>query len=79
MLLIPFRILDFPDAADFVRKLRAALESEYVSQHIHHWIDLMFGYKQRGEESEKANNGEITCPGLHTPFECPANLISTKS
>lgn len=45
------------DAQDFVRKLRDALESEYVSENIHHWIDLIFGYKQRGEEAEKADNG----------------------
>lgn len=35
---------------------RKALESEYVSRQLHLWIDLIFGYKQRGEEALKANN-----------------------
>ncbi|KAG7204147.1 hypothetical protein KM043_001989 [Ampulex compressa] len=42
--------------ADFVQKLRDALETNYVSQNLHHWIDLIFGYKQRGIEAEKADN-----------------------
>ncbi|CAK1544164.1 unnamed protein product [Leptosia nina] len=41
---------------DFVNKLKLALESEYVSRHLHLWIDLIFGYKQRGEEAIKAHN-----------------------
>ena len=43
-------------AEHFVRTQRAALESEYVSQNLHHWIDLIFGFKQRGEEARKADN-----------------------
>ncbi|CAF4542343.1 unnamed protein product, partial [Rotaria sp. Silwood2] len=41
---------------DFVYKMRLALESDYVSQHLHEWIDLIFGYKQCGEEARQADN-----------------------
>ncbi|KAI0979024.1 hypothetical protein GJ496_002107 [Pomphorhynchus laevis] len=41
---------------DFVRKHRMALESELVSCQLHNWIDLIFGYKQRGPASIKADN-----------------------
>ena len=47
----------FIGAQDFTKKCREALECSYVSENIHHWIDLVFGYKQRGEEAWKANNG----------------------
>jgi hypothetical protein len=43
-------------AMEFVYLNRKALESEYVSRHLHGWIDLVFGYKQRGEEAEKVSN-----------------------
>ncbi|XP_060131096.1 WD repeat- and FYVE domain-containing protein 4 isoform X1 [Zootoca vivipara] len=40
----------------FISLHRQALESDYVSNHIHHWIDLIFGYKQRGPTAVKAVN-----------------------
>lgn len=48
--------ISYSDAKDFIGKLHDALESDYVSRHLHHWIDLIFGYKQRGEEATKADN-----------------------
>jgi factor associated with neutral sphingomyelinase activation len=39
-----------------VRTLRAALESDIVSSKINEWIDLIFGYKQTGEEAVKSEN-----------------------
>ena len=42
--------------AIFIRTMRQALESEHVSKHLNDWIDLIFGYKQSGEEAKKANN-----------------------
>lgn len=41
---------------DFIHKHRTALESEHVSAHLNEWIDLIFGYKQRGKEAVAANN-----------------------
>lgn len=62
---------------DFVKKHREALESEYVSAHLNEWIDLVFGYKQKGQEAEKAMNvfyyccyeGAVNLDAINDPAE----------
>ncbi|EMP36093.1 Protein FAN [Chelonia mydas] len=44
------------DPDDFLQKCQNALESQYVSEHLHEWIDLVFGYKQKGSEAIAAHN-----------------------
>lgn len=44
------------DPRVFIRLHRRALESPYVSSNLHKWIDLIFGYKQRGKAAEEAMN-----------------------
>lgn len=56
---------------EFVRINRAALESEYVSAHLHEWVDLVFGYRQRGQAALQANN--LFC---HVTYEVRACLVS---
>jgi hypothetical protein len=40
----------------FMKKHREALESKQISDQLHSWIDLIFGYKQQGEAAKKAFN-----------------------
>ena len=40
----------------FIKILRQALESKYVSENLNNWIDLIFGYKQIGEMAIKSKN-----------------------
>lgn len=44
------------DPKIFIAKHREALESPYVSQNLHYWIDLVFGCKQKGEAALEAVN-----------------------
>lgn len=44
------------DAREFIRVHRQALECDYVSQHLHQWIDLIFGNKQQGGGAVDATN-----------------------
>jgi hypothetical protein len=40
----------------YVTKLRKAFEEFIVSKNLGKWIDLIFGFKQRGEEAVKNLN-----------------------
>lgn len=40
----------------FIRIHRQALESDFVTQHLAKWIDLIFGYKQTGQAAIDAIN-----------------------
>lgn len=44
------------DSREFIRIHREALESDYVSAHLHEWIDLIFGFKQQGQSAIDAFN-----------------------
>lgn len=51
------------DARLFTLINRQALESNYVSQHLNHWIDLTFGFQQSGKPAVDAVN--VFHPATH--------------
>ena len=41
---------------EFIVAQRRAFEAEYVSENINKWIDLIFGFKQKGKLAEENLN-----------------------
>ena len=58
-------------ASHFIHINRMALESPYVSSTLNQWVDLIFGFKQRGIEAEKALN-------VFHPFSYPSIIEQTE-
>jgi len=65
------------DPKRFIRIHRQALESDHVSRNLHQWLDLIFGYKQRGQEAVTALNtfvhvtyeGQVDLDSIEDPVE----------
>ncbi|KAG0235966.1 hypothetical protein BGW42_004421 [Actinomortierella wolfii] len=70
------------DPKIFIERHREALECDYVSAHLHDWIDLIFGYKQQGPEAVRAVNvfhhmsyeGSIDLDTIEDPIQKQATI-----
>ncbi|XP_072921340.1 WD repeat and FYVE domain-containing protein 3 isoform X1 [Hemitrygon akajei] len=70
------------DPREFIRVHRQALECDYVSSHLHEWIDLIFGYKQQGVPAIEAVNvfhhlfyeGQVDIYNINDPLKETATI-----
>lgn len=75
------------DPSRFIRINRLAMESEFVSRNLHNWIDLIFGFKQRGREAVKALNmfvhvtyeGQVDIDKIEDPVEREATIAQIQN
>lgn len=59
-----------------------ALECDFVSAHLHEWIDLIFGYKQQGPAAVEAVNvfhhlfyeGQVDIYNINDPLKETATI-----
>lgn len=71
---------DLPDLAvpewasspeELIKIHRTVLEGDVVSAHLHHWIDLMFGFKLSGHDAIRAKNVYVSLVDKHKdPKNC---------
>ncbi|KAJ8926519.1 hypothetical protein NQ314_021121 [Rhamnusium bicolor] len=64
---------------DFIEKHRETLESAYVSERLHHWIDLTFGFKDRSNSSTTTQEISRSDEDEHIADDLTANFSNTRS
>lgn len=72
------------DPKKFIRMNRQALESRYVSQNLHHWVDLVFGCKQRSVEDlnvfvHVTYEGEVDLESMTDPIQRASTIAQIQN